>query len=108
MTSRASGKVKQAGCIGEVSWVEESRGWLSSGTLGKARTPSMKDRTPGNIMRILYGHVKSELGQAIKEKFRLTINESRLYDLVKNEGEDGSDGQRRSDSCQGWEGIATL
>lgn len=88
--------------------MEESRGLLtnSSSTLRKARPPFMKDRAPGNITRILYGQVKSGIGTGDQGEIQVE-NESRLYDLVKNEGEDGSDGQR-SDSCQEWEGIATL
>lgn len=64
VTSRAPGRAEQARCIGVVSWVEESRGLLtnSSGTLGKARRPFMKDRTPGNRTRILYGQVKPGIG----------------------------------------------
>lgn len=72
----------------------------------------MKDQMPANMTRILYGRFKSrDRRQAIKkEKLGLAkpANGSSLYDLVKNEGEDGSDGLERLDSCQGWEGIATL
>lgn len=71
----------------------------------------MKDQNARQYEEGMIRVVQSqERVQTIRWKLKLAkpVNESSLYDLVENEGEDGSDGLERSESCQGWEGIATL
>lgn len=108
MTSRAGGGTYWCSKLGErVAWSVGERFRHS----GKGKNSFYEGSNAGQYDEdIIRTSQVKKLDRRAKGNSGLEqpVNESRLYDLVKNEGEDGSDGQERLDSCQGWEGIATL